>query len=177
MSTSPFDIAFPAHEAPEQPGRHKRIMIAVDDSFPSRWAVQYGGQLAKELGARMMLLHVVTPDVSSIDLPRAPEELAAEARAKGENLLDRIEKFVPPQVQLDHMLCEGHPAQEILQAARTWEADILILGTRGRGRFAQFLLGSVAEAVIRQATCPVLTIGHDLDERSRAASPKAYEVV
>ena len=176
MSKSPFDIPFPAHDDPPGPDRHKRIMIAIDDSMPSRWAVQYGGQLARELGARVMLLHVVTPELATVDLPCPQSELDEKARAQAESLLDRAGSLLPPGVEFDHMQCQGLPAEEIVQAAHTWEADAIVVGTRGRGRVAQFLLGSVAEAVIRRATCPVLTVGHDPHERSGAAAPKAYEV-
>jgi nucleotide-binding universal stress UspA family protein len=58
------------------------------------------------------------------------------------------------------MIRTGAAAEEILFAARLWEADLIVMGTRGRSRVAQFVLGSTAEAVIRQAPCPVMTVGH-----------------
>jgi Ala-tRNA(Pro) deacylase len=48
-----------------------------------------------------------------------------------------------------------------VQAAHDWGADLIVIGTHGRGRFSSFILGSTAEAVIRRATCPVLTVAHD----------------
>jgi nucleotide-binding universal stress UspA family protein len=176
MSKKSFDTPFPAHDDPSGPNRHKRILIAIDDSIPSRWAVKYGGQLAKDLRGRVMLLHVVVPEVTSVDLPQPQETLDAEARARGEKLLEAAGELLPRRVKFDHMLCDGPAADEIVQAAKTWEADMVVMGTRGRGRVAQFLLGSVADAVIRHATCPVLTVGHDPAEQSGSEAPKTYEV-
>ena len=59
------------------------------------------------------------------------------------------------------MLRTGAAAEEIVAAARLWEADLIVMGSRGRGKLAQLLLGSTAEAVIRGASCPVLAVGHE----------------
>ena len=72
---------------------------------------------------------------------------------------------------------EGVPADEIVLAVRTWEADLIVIGTRGRNRVAEFLLGSVADAVIRRAPCPVLTVGHEPVVRTGAGEATAYQVV
>jgi K+-sensing histidine kinase KdpD len=57
MSTTTLNDTFKRHDEQEVP-RRKRVLIAIDDSMPSEWAVQYGGRLAEELGGRVMLLHV-----------------------------------------------------------------------------------------------------------------------
>ena len=173
MNTKALTNATP--DTPEVP-RRQRILIAVDDSAPSHWAVRYGGELAERLGGRVMLLHVVVPDTSVVDQPRTQEALDQESRAEGEKLLERVAALLPPAVSFDCMQLEGAPAEEIVGAAHVWEADLIVLGTRGRGRVAQFLLGSVAEAVIRRATCPVLTLGHEPVARESRDADKAYEL-
>jgi nucleotide-binding universal stress UspA family protein len=82
-------------------------------------------------------------------------------RRQGRELLDVLQRSLPPSILSSRMLRMGYPADEIVSAAADWYADLIIIGTRGRGRLAQLLLGSTAEAVIRRATCPVLTVSHD----------------
>ncbi|HEX4180354.1 MAG TPA: universal stress protein, partial [Caulobacteraceae bacterium] len=53
---------------------------------------------------------------------------------------------------------EGHPAEEIVAAAQAWSADLIVIGSHGRSALTQVLLGSVAEAVMRNAPCPVLVV-------------------
>jgi|SRR5687768_6247974 len=143
----------------------RRVLIAIDGSIPSTWAVEFGGQLAEALSAHVMLVHVVEPvTYVANELVYATLDLQEEHRQQcqhGRKLLEKAEATLPPTVQVDTLLRDGSPVSEITHAARTWEADLIVMGTRGRGRLTQFLLGSVAEAVVRAATCPVLTIGHE----------------
>ena len=71
--------------------------------------------------------------------------LAAAAQRSGE----------PPPWQF---LRERKPADEILAAAREWEADAIVIGTHGRSGMSRLVLGSTAESVVRQALCPVLVV-------------------
>ena len=143
----------------------RRVLIAIDGSTPSTWAVEFGGQLAETLGAHVMLLHVgeaVTAERN--ELVYATLQLQDEQRqlrVQWRELLEQAQRALPTSVRCDVMLREGWPVSEIIHVARTWDADLIVMGTRGRGRLTQFLLGSVAEAVIRGASCPVLTVGHE----------------
>jgi universal stress protein A len=67
----------------------------------------------------------------------------------------------------------GRPSAAIVQDAKTRQADLIVMATHGRGGFAHFVLGSVAERVLRTAPCPVLTVRDD----SRAADALAEEIV
>ena len=155
----------------------KRILIAIDNSMPSNWAVEYGGQLAKELSARVMLLHVVVPDTALVDSLHTQQVSDEAAQEESNVLLEDGRLSLLPRIEFERMQAEGVPADEIVAAAYRWEADLIVMGTRGRGRVAQFLLGSTAEAVIRRATCPVLTIGHDPVSRECDRAAKVYETV
>ena len=168
-------LANVTQDVPEVP-RRQRILIAIDDGTPSRWAAQYGGGLAERLGARVLLLHVVVPDTSVVDQPRTRAALDQQARAAGEKLLEEAAGVLPTGVQFDRRMLEGTPADEIVGAARVWEADLVVMGTRGRGRVVQFLLGSVADAVIRRAMCPVLTVGHEPVARQFGRAHEVYEL-
>jgi nucleotide-binding universal stress UspA family protein len=63
-----------------------------------------------------------------------------------------------PRLEVRHRLAEGDPAEEILRAAEEEGADLIVMGTHGRGGLSRLLMGSVAEAVMRKALCPVLTV-------------------
>ena len=134
-----------------------RVLIAIDDSRPSEWAIDVGGGLALSLDAHVMVLHVVEP--LGGDLVYAADELTEQRRRDGMALLERAQRALPSNVDSDQMLVEGEAGSEIVTAARVWEADLIVMGTRGRGRFAQLILGSTAERVVREAPCPVLTVG------------------
>lgn len=136
-----------------------RILIAIDASQPSEWAIDVGGGLARSLDAHVMVLHVVEP--LGGDTLYAADDLVAQRRQEGAAILERARRALPPAIESDQMLVDGEVGSEIVTAARIWEADLVVMGTRGRGRFAQIILGSTAEQVIREAHCPVLTVGHE----------------
>ncbi len=93
---------------------------------------------------------------------------------------DELHRVVAPQpgVQVEHRLEEGDAASEILRVAREGKCDLVVLGTHGRTGLRRLLMGSVAEQVVRQAPCPVVTVkapsaaaepGQDLSESVRGA--------
>lgn len=140
--------------------RTRTVLIAIDDSPPSRWALSAGTTLAREIGAAVVLLHVVVPpEVVASEIAFAViDDVIRQARADGRYLLDSTKCLVPPTLPASAVLREGLAADEILAQARESRADYIVMGTRGGGRWAHFILGSVAEAVIRQAPCPVLAV-------------------
>jgi len=139
----------------------KRILVAVDDTNPAQWALRVAAQYAQALQGSVMLLHIVKPEQSVAEDFVTGQRLDILHRRQGRELLDVLQRSLPPSILSSRMLRMGYPADEIVSAAADWYADLIIIGTRGRGRLAQLLLGSTAEAVIRRATCPVLTVSHD----------------
>ena len=63
-----------------------------------------------------------------------------------------------PKVRVEHLLQAGEPVEEILRVAREGPCDLIVMGTHGRTGLSRLLMGSVAEAVVRTASCPVVTI-------------------
>jgi len=134
-----------------------RILIAVNDSDPANLALEAGAQLAAQLGATVGVVHVVVPAfVYTPDVAIADDRILTELRREGRDLLRRAAARIPPSVRCEQFMTEGDPADRIVDAADQFGADLIVLGTHGRGRISQFFLGSTAEAVIRRATCPVL---------------------
>jgi universal stress protein A len=139
----------------------KRVLVAVDGSLPSEWAVEAAGQLALDLGASIKLLHV-RPFHADLDLERVRMDLdPAESEFRlGEALLQESELRLPRDLESSVVQRWGDAAVEIVGVARRWGADFIVVGTRGRGRVSRFVLGSTAESVVRTAPCPVLTVAH-----------------
>lgn len=135
------------------------ILVAIGPNETASAALDTAIRMAEGLNARLFLVYVYTPlrglspEFGYIE-PDVHDDTIREARAR----LDRASARVPRTVPVETVLREGDPAEEILRAAAMTHADLIVMGTRGRGRVAQALLGSVAGVVIHRAPCPVLTV-------------------
>lgn len=156
-----------------RPGAVKSILVAVDDSEPAQWAMDEAVMLAEGLDARVSLVHVV--DVSQVLAPEVAFEDAIRWPALaevGREVLRGFSGRVPTQRLGEQIVRDGKADKEIIATAQQIGADLLVIGTHGRGLLGRFLLGSVAEAVVRHATCPVLMVGHP----RQGAAPATYVV-
>lgn len=148
-------------ERPRDRHRHafQRILIAVDESDTSVAAVQTGGRLAKEISAEVALIHVIDTSTGFMpELEFTVETLLDESRPAAEELLDRVQCLIGSDAKPRRVIRTGGPWLEITKFAHEWQADLIIVGTHGRGRLARMLIGSTAEAVLQRASCPVLVI-------------------
>ena len=156
-----------------------QILVPTDFSPASDIALQYAIDMAERLGAEIHLLHVVDDASAAIAYP---DGLYVPAMSE---LLDRLIGEASAQLQRSVERCRGadvatsrevlvnSPAQAIVQTAASRGIDLIVMGTHGRGAFAHFLLGSVAERVVRTAPCAVLTVR----DTSRIADALAAERV
>jgi nucleotide-binding universal stress UspA family protein len=133
----------------------RRVLIAVDESGPGLRALETGSQLTAQLAAEVALVHVIKTYDPQGSLAPADELAVREA---GQELLMRASSLMGGVRYSEAFLREGDPAAEILAAAEQWDADLIVIGTHGRTGIGHALLGSTAEAVVRQASCPVLTV-------------------
>ena len=138
----------------------KRILIAVDESAFAAHAADIGIDLAKSLKAEMAFIHAVDPSVgraaSEIGVPA--DKLIAMEEQDAKHLLSAFRERAGASPAALEFLEIGKPATKIVEAAKSWPADLIVIGSHGRGGVARLLLGSVAEAVVRQASCPVLVV-------------------
>jgi nucleotide-binding universal stress UspA family protein len=142
----------------------RRILFPTDFSEHAEYAWSYALTFAQEFGAEVHLLHVVAPPprlaeayAVNFNPERMLQALSTEAAthldrqveaAKGHGLIFRREVRV------------GVDAREILDYAAKHDIDLIVMATHGRTGLAHVLLGSVAEKVVRKASCPVMTIKH-----------------
>jgi nucleotide-binding universal stress UspA family protein len=140
----------------------KKIIIPTDFSENGSHAMEYGVQLAKQVGAKVLLLHVIplgtyVSAASSAPLPaEAIDALAATART---NLSDQGKKLSKAYgVPIDVLVVDGPAPAAIAELAKAQSADLIVMGTQGRTGLKHVLLGSVAEHVVRHSSIPVLTV-------------------
>lgn len=134
----------------------KTILHPTDFSKPSEFALRFACALARDYGARLILLHVVEPPVYYGELGMTVP-LPADFH---ENLQERLQHLVPEdaKVPVETVLLEGTAAQDILRVAEERHCDLIVMGTHGRTGLSRVLLGSCAEDVIRHSRFPVLTL-------------------
>ncbi|MFM8273309.1 MAG: universal stress protein [Gemmata sp.] len=134
----------------------RTILHPTDYSERSRAALDLACALARDFGAELIICHVSPPP-----LVPAGEGLTADfPTGESELMAARLRQVSPagPRQRVTHELRRGDPASEIVRLAGEAKADLIVLGTHGRGGLTRVLMGSVAEGVMRTAPCPVVTV-------------------
>ena len=141
--------------------RIRHILVPTDFSDGSTRAFETAVDMARDSGAQLTLFHVhhvpanVFPDVI---LPLSPD-LVRDIEHSVDLVLEKWrEQALGAGVATDMRTAIGNTADEICAAADAVGADLIVIGTHGRGGLSHALLGSVAEKVVRKAPCPVLTV-------------------
>jgi nucleotide-binding universal stress UspA family protein len=135
------------------------ILHPTDYSEHSNYALRLAGSLARDHEARLIIMHVVlTLGAEMVSHGEAVSELQPEGYRQ--KLWDELRgvRLSDPRVPIEYLLVEGDPATEILRAAQTTEANLIVMATHGRTGLQRLLMGSVAEQVMRGSSCPVLTV-------------------
>jgi len=135
------------------------ILVPTDFSDHSDKAVQYGVELAQKFGASLHVIHAYeTVPIAYGEAGYVPVETPAEVKQAATEHLNNMEIAGDDGLSVHREVIEGHPFVEIVRYAKEKSADLIVLGTHGRGAIAHMLLGSVAEKVVRKAPCPVLVV-------------------
>lgn len=146
--------------AGKSPLRLKRILVPIDFSDCSRKALQYALPLARQHRAAITLLYVIPPaygagEFGGIDYA----QMEATLKEGGEKELTKLAvEEVRGEVPTDTLVRAGSPSREIIDAARSLTADLIVISTHGRTGLSHVLLGSVAEHVVQRAPCPVFVV-------------------
>lgn len=137
----------------------QKIFVATDFSDYADHAIEYAEVVARQFGAEILLLHVIesfTYSVTdSMTVIGHDQALSATAEALLENLQNRL---VDEGFSVNRVLSHGTAYKEIVEKAKEAGSDLIVIGTHGRTGMEHFLLGGVAEKVVRLAACPVLTV-------------------
>lgn len=145
---------------------YKRIVVAMDGSDTSSKALKEASKLAQEMSSIILLLHVreempIMWEPDGMNMVLMQDSLIAVINA-GKELLKKYRKMLTAQdITVETKLIEtydGRIGSVISDEAQKWNADLLVVGTHGRKGIAHLLMGSVAEAVARSASMPVLLV-------------------
>jgi nucleotide-binding universal stress UspA family protein len=155
-------LVVPADAGPAHDGRFRRILCGIDFSAPSLRAYRYAMQLASA-DAEVTLLHAIEMPAELRDRQIAAAfdveavRAAAEAAAR-----QRLEALSPgrdrPAIPIRAHVAEGPAHRRIIDTALQQHADLIVLGTHGRNVLDRWIFGSNTRAVLRDASCPVLTV-------------------
>ncbi len=141
---------------------HPATILVATDLSDLDHLMPFALEQAGETGARLILLHVLPASVAVItaDASGMPYYNTANALETAEEMLRPwCEVAARRGIRCDELVREGHPTQQIAAAARQFQADRVLLGTRSRSKLGKLLLGSVAEQVLRSVYLPVITVG------------------
>lgn len=145
---------------------YKHILVAVDGSDTSILALNEAIRLAKDQKGKLRIIHVLDEQfVDDTYLENNDYEgTFASLRKKGQHVLNTMTTIAQTsKIGFESKLIEmisfkGEVADKIMEEAKSWPADLIVIGTHGRHGFNHLLMGSVAEGVIRITTMPVLLI-------------------
>ena len=154
---------------PATPVLFKQILCAVDFSECSMHALNYAMSVAQEADAHLTVLNVmgdeldVTPDAYGAIIMNDLESLADFRKRHQDEARRRLNEAVPESVaaycNVETMVSSGgKPSREILRIASEQQTDLIVVGVQGRGAASVMFFGSTTNHVVREATCPVLTI-------------------
>jgi nucleotide-binding universal stress UspA family protein len=144
----------------------KTILLPTDGSDCSAKAVAYALSFARQLGGRVVALHVIDrrwDEQMRVMYADVGQDMTEKVRTGYEEEARRILREVTDAagkvgVPVETKILAGIPSEDIVRLAGELPADLIIMGTHGRAGVSHLLLGSVAEKVVRRAPCPVLTV-------------------
>ena len=139
----------------------KRILLPTDFSDYSAAATKYACELAIRFHAELHLLHAleIRSTTPAFGMGLAMPSYTHESQAAVEKAMTSVlDSEWPAERRVVRAIVEGSPKVEIIQYARQHDIDLIVLATHGRTGLSHVLMGSVAEAVVRTAPCPVLTV-------------------
>ena len=145
----------------------KNILIATDSSKHSKKASEVGIEMAMLFGAKVTTLYVIDvgKECASIGVLESNEgddlisRIRSSLQSQGEEATGRIEEMAKSAgLTVDRVIIEGRPAQDILKLAGERKTDLIVVGGIGVTGLEKFLLGSVAEKVVRNSKVPVLVV-------------------
>lgn len=139
---------------------YRNIVIATDGSEYSKRAISYGIELAKISGATVHALYVVdTTSSISQSWTVGKGSIYEILKKEGEKAISEVkEREEASGVEVKEALLEGHPSNEIIDFAENNNIDLIVMGTLGKTGLDRFMMGSVAEKVVRGSKVPVLVV-------------------
>ena len=136
------------------------MIVPVDGSDNSFRALDHALYLSKKLGSNVTAMHVIeNPPTVYVESQKLLNDIMAKYRIEASKVLDRCQQQAEKSgVKIETVIAEGDAASNITGYAHKEGFDVIIIGSRGLGRFKEMVLGSVSNKVIHQAKCSVLIV-------------------
>lgn len=139
-----------------------RVLVPIDFSIPSRSALDAAAEISRACNAKVILFHVIEQDIYPSFYSEGEETIFDIDRNLPRIVRENLEEFVAdslePDLVEDYVVKKGLAHQEIVDYAQKNHIDLLVISSHGSTGMEYLLMGNTAEKVIRQATCPVLTV-------------------
>lgn len=138
-------------------GLFKTILCPIDLGPNTGLTLEAARQVAEDSGAKLIVFHVIPLPTEAVGQPLMVEPLSFEqdeSRSKMEHLVKELGLKVPHEV----VVVIGDAAHDIIRAVDEHDVDLVVMATHGRTGLSHFILGSVAERVVRESPVPVLTV-------------------
>jgi len=140
----------------------ENVLFATDFSKYSNDALPYALSIARKYGAKLIALHVIESTTLGNAIPTVEvQAIAAQALREATEEMKGLESRLK-DVPHETMIRRGDISEEIASIIDSRQIDLIVVGTHGRTGVSRLVVGSVAEKIFRQATCPVLTVGPDV---------------
>jgi nucleotide-binding universal stress UspA family protein len=149
--------ATPSHPPVGPPGVRK-LLLATDLSEASSSATDQAFVLASQLDAALLVVSVIDPGSLLLPSGRFGARIDQVRERREQLAQDLVERGREEGVEVSFLVWSGDPGDMIVEAAEAEHADMIIVGSHGRGAVGRFLIGSVSEFVVRHARCPVLVV-------------------
>lgn len=167
LQHAPCSVMLFSEQQPAPATGARTVLVALDGSDCSRYALRVAQGLATALAARLVLVHVVDPRIPFALHP--PASLREQLLTAGRALLHEARaSIVAPLEHVEAQLLEGGPRETLAAACEQHDPAVLVVGTRGLGGFKGLLIGSTSQWVVNHAPCPVLVAREPAGEDSAA---------
>lgn len=145
--------------------QYKKILVPVDASPTSARALQHAVAIALAHNAEIILLNVanIISAVSNFDQgpiigARCSEQVAKDLEESGHEITTKMRELIPSQIKVEEVLQVGTPGPVIIDVAKQYKVDLVVMGSRGYGMLKGIILGSVSTYVAKHEEYPVLIV-------------------
>ena len=140
----------------------QNVLAAVDFSDISSAVIDWATSFSKTYHAHLHLVHVSPPDPDFVGYEPGPQyvrdQVARELREEHRQLLELAEQLTQSGLQVTAHCLQGGVVESVLKKAVDCRADVIVVGSHGRGAFYRVVLGSVSQGVVRGSSCPVMVV-------------------
>lgn len=138
----------------------QKILVPSDGSEQSRKALAHALSIARHSHAGLTLMHVIdlNKKINAFEQVWLSGYVPEELKKSGYELLTKLAREIPPEIEADLRVEIGSPPESIITAAQDGRYDLIVMGSRGMGQIKSLLIGSVSQYVLLHAPCPVLIV-------------------